>query len=103
MDQQAILDRMRIGLAFIVLAVGLSANAHEESVSDVHYLGNAGVMVSHGEARVLFDPWFENPHDYYDSVPPEVEVELLDGSPPWDGIDAVFISHHHYDHFDPAE
>jgi L-ascorbate metabolism protein UlaG (beta-lactamase superfamily) len=89
-------------LALFVIGLALSANAHEASVSKAHYLGNAGVMVSHGEERVLFDPWFENPHDYYDSVPPKLEAQLLNGSPPWDGIDAVFISHHHYDHFNPG-
>ena len=41
-------------------------------------------------------------HDTYDRVPAEVEAALLAGIEPWDGIDAVFISHHHGDHFDPA-
>ena len=31
-----------------------------------------------------------------------VSCLLLCSLSPWDGIDAVFISHHHGDHFDPA-
>jgi ribonuclease BN (tRNA processing enzyme) len=45
---------------------------------------------------------FRNDYGQYDLVPPETESAIFAGAPPWDGIDAVFISHHHGDHFDPA-
>jgi L-ascorbate metabolism protein UlaG (beta-lactamase superfamily) len=51
---------------------------------------------------VLFDPLFHNDFDTYDSVPAEIETALLAGTGPWDGIDAVFVSHYHEDHLDPA-
>lgn len=35
-------------------------------------------------------------------MPADIEAALLAGEEPWDGIDAVFISHHHGDHFDPG-
>ena len=47
-------------------------------------------------------PLFHYERDIYDRVPTEVEAALLAGIEPWDGIEAVFISHHHGDHFDPA-
>jgi len=56
-------------------------------------------MVERGEIRILFDPLFRYPHDYYQSVPPETEAAILSGSAPFEGIDAVFISHFHADHF----
>jgi L-ascorbate metabolism protein UlaG (beta-lactamase superfamily) len=73
-----------------------------EPESKAHYLANAGVMVVRGETRVMFDPLFRHDFDMYDHLPAEVEQAILDGVPPFDGIDAVFISHTHEDHFDPA-
>ena len=66
------------------------------------YMANAGVMIEQGDTKILFDPFFRNGFGVYDVVPEEIESALFDGVPPWDGIDAIFISHHHGDHFDPA-
>lgn len=59
-------------------------------------------MITHGDTKILFDPFFRNDYGYFDLVPREMEAALFSGMPPWDGIDAIFISHHHGDHFDPA-
>ena len=67
-----------------------------------HYIANMGAMIEHGETKIVFDPLFHYEHDTYDRVPADIEAALLAGVEPWDGIDAVFISHHHGDHFDPA-
>jgi L-ascorbate metabolism protein UlaG (beta-lactamase superfamily) len=69
--------------------------------SQVHYLANEGVMVQHGDTRILFDPLFRNGYGHYELVPEDMEKALFDGVPPWDGIDAVFVSHYHGDHFSP--
>ena len=61
-----------------------------------------GAMIERADTKIVFDPLFHYEHDTYDRVPAEVETALLAGTEPWDGIDAVFISHHHGDHFDPA-
>ena len=76
--------------------------ADEFGMSRAHYLGNAGVMVEHGETKILFDPLFRQAFEEWELVPPDIERALLAGESPWDGIDAVFISHFHGDHFDPA-
>jgi len=65
------------------------------------YLANAGVMVEYGGAKVLFDPLFRLSHDYYRSVPATMENGMLNGDPPFDGVDVVLVTHFHLDHFSP--
>jgi len=76
--------------------------AADDAPPRVAYIANMGVMIERGETRIVFDPLFHYEHDIYDRVPSKVEEALIAGIEPWDGIDAVFISHHHGDHFDPA-
>lgn len=73
------------------------------AVSRVQYLANEGLMVVQGDTKVLFDPLFRNSHGQYQLLPKEMEDALFSGQPPFDGIDAVFISHYHGDHFSPAD
>ncbi len=65
------------------------------------YLANAGVLISHGETKIVFDPLFDNDYGFYERVPEDIEQALFAGAPPFDGLDAVFVSHHHGDHFSP--
>ncbi len=58
-------------------------------------------MVTRGETKVLFDPLFRNGYGQYELVPAEMERALFAGEAPWDGVDAVFVSHYHDDHFSP--
>ena len=88
-------------LAFAVLAWSPPAPAHEPALA--HYLANAGVMVAHGDTKVLFDPLFNESFGQYELVPEDIRKALFADEPPWDGVDAVFISHYHDDHFDPRE
>ena len=90
-------------LTLIILAVLSNTSfADDEQTWRAHYLANAGVMIARGDTKILFDPFFRNDYGQYDLVPTEMEAALFAGSSPWDGIDAIFISHHHGDHFDPA-
>jgi len=59
-------------------------------------------MIAHGNSKVLFDPFFRNGFNNYDLMPAKMEADMFAGAPPWNGIDAIFISHYHGDHFDPA-
>lgn len=55
-------------------------------------LGHAGVLARVGGATLLFDPWLPQA----DTWPrPPLAAEL----PP---LDAILLSHHHWDHLDPA-
>ena len=63
------------------------------------YLANAAVLVVNGGTKVVFDPLFRNDFGTYERVPESMERALFAGAPPFDGLDAVFISHYHEDHF----
>jgi L-ascorbate metabolism protein UlaG (beta-lactamase superfamily) len=85
----------------LLLAAMSALQAHTDELL-ARYLANAGVMIRHGNVTVLFDPLFRNGYGRYERVPADVERALFAGDPPWNDIDAVFISHHHGDHFDPG-
>jgi len=64
----------------------------------VTYLGHAAIMLEAGGARILMDPWLNDPS--YDGAwwhfPP-----LALGVRDLPRIDYVYVSHEHPDHFDP--
>jgi L-ascorbate metabolism protein UlaG (beta-lactamase superfamily) len=68
-----------------------------------HYLANEGVLIVAGETRIAFDPLFRNDFGAYRLLPAELERALFAGEPPFTGLDAVFISHYHQDHFSPGD
>jgi L-ascorbate metabolism protein UlaG (beta-lactamase superfamily) len=67
------------------------------------YMANEGLMVVQGETKIVFDPLFRNNYGQYQLLPKPMEEALFAGAPPFDGIDAVFVSHYHGDHFSPAD
>ena len=75
---------------------------HAQTDARATYIANEGIMVERGETRILFDPLFRYPYDNYHAVPRETEEAIIRGSSPFEGVDAVFISHHHADHFSPG-
>lgn len=77
-----------------------SSHAHDHSRAT--YLGNAGILVEQGETKVLFDAFYSVSYDTYTLVPDPILEDLMAGTPPYDGIDAVFVSHVHGDHFSAA-
>jgi len=77
-------------------------SAHEQNkaqISQATYLGNEGLMVKNGSVKILFDPFFHNNFNLYSLVPEELRQAIFSGKPPYDAINAVFISHAHGDHF----
>lgn len=82
-----------------ILLLAAAAAAFGQDESSVQYLANEGVMVQHGETTILFDPLFNNNYDRYQLVPDELREAIMSGAPPYDSVDAVFISHYHGDHF----
>ena len=83
---------------FLVLLATCATAAGQET-SIVQYLANEGVMVTQGRTKILFDPIFDYPGDTYQRVPEDMQESLYAGRPPYDGVDAVFVSHFHADHF----
>ena len=75
-----------------------TATAHE-APGQATYLGNEGVLVTHGDTKVLFDAFYADSHGQYTLVPDGIVEAMMAGDPPYDGIDAIFVSHVHGDHF----
>lgn len=84
-----------------LLAAASVAFAQDES--SIQYLANEGVMVKHAETSILFDPLFNNSFGQYQLVPSDMRAAIMAGKAPYDGVDAVFISHYHDDHFSAAD
>ena len=97
-----ILLLMLLSLLWIVNCYADSSDSNT-SVSRAQYMANEGLMVVHGDTKVVFDPLFRNSYGQYQLLPKEMEDALFSGQPPFDGIDAVFVSHYHGDHFSPAD
>ncbi len=100
-------------LAAVAVAPGVTANqpagqraaarVAAAATSTAQYLANASVLVTHGDTKVVFDPLFRNDFGQYALVPAQVERALFDGTAPFDGLDAVFVSHYHEDHFSAVD
>jgi len=69
----------------------------------VTYLANEGVMVWNGNTKILFDPLYDRSYGRYQMVPDRVRNAIFSGDAPYDNVFAVFISHHHGDHFSAAD
>lgn len=79
---------------------------HQESeaqAAQAHYLANSAVLITEGETKVLFDPLFHNNFGQYQLVPDDVRAAIFASSGPFAGVDAVFISHAHGDHFNAGD
>jgi L-ascorbate metabolism protein UlaG (beta-lactamase superfamily) len=89
--------------AAVLLPAAWSPPAAAHESARAHYLANEGLMVALGETKVLFDPLFNESFGQYELLPESMREALFAGVPPWDGVDAVFISHYHDDHFSPGD
>jgi L-ascorbate metabolism protein UlaG (beta-lactamase superfamily) len=76
-----------------------SSPAPPSGAATAQYLANAAILVTSGGTKVVFDPLFRNDFGSYERVPASMERALFAGEPPFDGLDAVFVSHYHEDHF----
>ncbi len=71
--------------------------------ANAQYLANASVLVTHGDTKVVFDPLYRNDFGQYRLLAPQTERALFAGTAPFDGLDAVFVSHYHEDHFSAVD
>lgn len=89
---------------FGLLAAGASRMAHAHPAGDAHdatatYIANEGVLVVDGEMKILFDPLFHESIGRYLTPSEEQRAAILAGKAPYDGVDVMFVSHAHSDHF----
>lgn len=73
-----------------------TALAHQASVT---YVANEAVLISNGDKKVLFDPFFHKALGIYQLVPEQTQHAIFNGTPPFDNLTAIIISHAHGDHF----
>ena len=100
--QQALeLTTVMRSVCYLLLLVVLGACKHPDST--LQYLANEGVAVFHEDTTLLFDPLFRNDYGRYALVPDSTRDAMFAAAPPFENITAVFVSHHHGDHFDPAD
>lgn len=85
-------------LALLALAAA-SSPAREVQLT---YLANEGFLIRSGETKVLIDAFVTEPYSMYAAVPEATFGAMVDGRPPFDGVDLVLASHVHGDHFQPA-
>jgi len=94
---------MRLFIHILLAGIFLwgGAAAHDDPAR-AHYLGNEGVMIVHEDTKILFDAFYANSYGQYALVPDEIAGAMMTATPPYDGIDAIFVSHVHGDHFTAA-
>lgn len=86
-------------ILFTVFLFLSSSLALAQSMTNIRYLANEGVMVTHADTKILIDPLYQNSYDTYQLVPDAIRDAIFAGDAPYDSVDAVFVSHHHGDHF----
>ncbi len=92
--------RVLLGIAVAVAVAVLPGAAQTHDGASARYLGNEGILVARGDTKVLFDAFYaESFGGEYSLVRESDETAMMKGQPPFDGIDAIFISHIHPDHF----
>lgn len=70
--------------------------AHQSAIT---YVANEAVLITHGDKKVLFDPFFHQVFGTYQLVPEETKKAIFGAAPPFDNLTAIVISHAHGDHF----
>jgi len=95
------MTKMMLQVVVFGVLLNPAAFAHELT-GDSRYLGNEGIMVTVGKRKLLLDAFYAQSFDTYALVPDHMVSAMLAGTPPYDGIDLVFVSHVHGDHFSVA-
>jgi L-ascorbate metabolism protein UlaG (beta-lactamase superfamily) len=73
-----------------------------QSTIEVTFVANEGVMITTGSNKILIDALFDNPNPAYAAPPKEMLEGMEAGSPPFDDVDLVLVTHNHPDHFSPS-
>ena len=92
------MSRIWICAGWLLAAAPSLLSAHQPSAAAT-YLGNEGVLVARGETKVVFDAFYDDSYGQYTLVPDTIVSAMMAGEPPYDGVDAVLVSHVHGDHF----
>ena len=86
-------------VGMFALAIAPMSYSHETH-ADATYIANEGILVAQGDLKILFDPFFTTGFGTYTEVPKTMLDDINAQNPPFDSVDAIFVSHVHGDHFD---
>ena len=73
--------------------------SHGDKAAQARYIANEGVLISQGHTKIMFDPLPLSGFGTYPEVPETTFDAIMKGTGAYAGVDAVFISHAHTDHF----
>ncbi|MEP1230428.1 MAG: MBL fold metallo-hydrolase [Litorimonas sp.] len=93
-----------LGLGFVAASIApcfAHGGPHKDQTAQARYIANEGVLILQGETKIMFDPLPLSGFGTYPEVPEATFQAIMDGTGVYAGIDAVFISHAHTDHFSP--
>jgi L-ascorbate metabolism protein UlaG (beta-lactamase superfamily) len=96
------MQRLRLvtlAATLLFMLVSRVAVSHDNHTSSATYLGNAAILVQGEQTKLLFDPFFHKDFSIYQLVPDDIRQAIFQGTPPYNNINFVFISHAHDDHF----
>ncbi len=68
---------------------------------EITYISNEGFMFKTENKTVLIDSLHRGEYPPYDLIKPHVLEQMQKAVAPFDKIDLILFTHHHYDHFDP--
>lgn len=89
-----------IGMLLLNSGTGLWSQETRDTCV-VTYVANEGFLVETGDAKVLIDALFGNiKGNWCDQPGDSVRGMMINGTAPFDAIDAVLVTHKHSDHFD---
>lgn len=83
-------------LVWLIICIHSKVLAHQTSVT---YVANEAVLITNGDKKVLFDPFFHTAFGIYQLVPEYTQQAIFSGTSPFDNLTAIVISHAHGDHF----
>ncbi len=83
-------------LVWLIILGHSDVMAHQAAVT---YVANEAVLITNGDKKVLFDPFFHKALGIYQLVPEDTQQAIFTGTPPFDNLTAIVISHAHGDHF----
>jgi L-ascorbate metabolism protein UlaG (beta-lactamase superfamily) len=66
----------------------------------ITYISNAGVLLEISTKKIMIDGLCNSKIPLFKNTPDEIRKQILNGSTPFDNIDALLFTHNHSDHFD---
>jgi L-ascorbate metabolism protein UlaG (beta-lactamase superfamily) len=97
------LRQVSLAATLLFMLVSRVAVSHDNHASSATYLGNAAILVQGEQTKLLFDPFFHKGFSIYQLVPDDIRQAIFQGTPPYNNINFIFISHAHDDHFSASD